>query len=205
MSRASAQHHEPAEGQLPPSVRVLPGFLAAPEAARLLRRCEAELSFAAHPVRVFGRTTTTPRQTAFLAPAGVRYRYSGHVHEGAGLPAWLEALRADVSEQASSRFVSVLVTRYRSGRDRVGWHADDERELGPDPVIAVLSLGSARDLCFRPATAAARDRWRVPLASGDLLIMESGAQRDLRHALPPRSGAGVRVSLSFRPAAGEPA
>jgi alkylated DNA repair dioxygenase AlkB len=169
-------------------------------AAALQHRCETAVRFAAHPVRLFGRTMQTPRETAFLAPVGVRYRYSGHEHEGEGVPDWLRAMVAAVADRSRADFVSVLATRYRSGRDHVGWHADDERELGVDPVIAVLSLGAERDLCFRPASPVATERWRVPLAAGDLLVMGPGVQRRFRHALPARSGVGPRISLSFRPA-----
>jgi alkylated DNA repair dioxygenase AlkB len=182
-------------------VRHLPGWLAAPEAARLLERCETELAFAAHPVRLFGREHLTPRETVFLAPAGVRYRYSGHEHRGTGMPAWLDALRRRLGAETGVELASVLATRYRCGADRVGWHADDERELGPEPVLVVLSLGSSRDLDFRARRPAPgrRRRWRVALSAGDLLVMEAGTQSRLEHAVPPRAGRGVRVSLSFRP------
>ena len=188
--------------ELPPGVAHRPGWLAPAAAAALQARCEAEFEFAAHRVRLFGREHWTPRETAFVAPIGVRYRYSGHEHRGSGLPPWLEALRARLAEELGVPFTSILATRYRSGADRVGWHADDERALGADPVVAVLSLGARRDLCFRPRGA--RQRWRVPLANGDLLIMGAGVQRRLEHALPARAGAGPRLSLSFRPHADGP-
>ncbi len=198
--RATQGSPEPSAA-LPEGVRHLPGWLPAPDAGTLLERCERELAFTAHPVRLFGRTHLTPRETAFVAPEGVRYRYSGHAHHGTGMPAWLDALRRRLCAQTGVELVSVLATRYRSGADRVGWHADDERELGPDPLVAVLSLGARRDLDFRPRSRgrASRERWRVPLAHGDLLVMAAGVQRRLEHALPARAGPGVRVSLSFRP------
>lgn len=186
-------------GALPEGVRHLPGWLPAAEAQNLLERCESELPFAAHAVRLFGREHLTPRETAFLAPTGVRYRYSGHEHRGAGMPAWLDAMRQRLGSVVGAELVSILATRYRSGADRVGWHADDERELGEEPVVAVLSLGADRDLLFRRRTPRGSERWRVALGSGDLLVMGAGVQRRLEHALPARARAGRRVSLSFRP------
>lgn len=183
----------------PAGVRHLPGWLSRPEADDLLARCEGELAFAAHPVHLFGREHMTPRETAFLAPPGIRYRYSGHEHVGTGMPAWLEVLRSRLGDECDAPFVSVLATRYRDGSDRVGWHADDEPELGPAPVIPVLSLGAPRDLVFRPRGARRPERWSFALAHGDLLVMGPGVQRRLEHALPARSRADLRVSLSFRP------
>ncbi len=197
-ARAAQGSREPSEA-LPDGVVHRPGWLAPSEAGVLLARCERELAFAAHPVRLFGRTHLTPRETAFLAPTGVRYRYSGHTHRGAGMPAWLDAVRRRLCEETGAELVSVLATRYRSGADRVGWHADDERELGPDPVVAVLSLGASRDLDFRPRAGPRGRRWRAALADGDLLVMGAGVQQRLEHALPARAVPGVRVSLSFRP------
>ena len=185
-------------GEVPPGVELVPGYLA-PQAARALcaRLC-GSAAFAVHPVRIFGRTVPSPRETAWFAPPGMDYVYSGHRHVGAGLPNWLDVLRRSLADRCDASFATILATRYRDGADSVSWHADSEPELGAAPAIAVLSLGATRDLCFRER-GGGRGRWMVPLANGDLLLMRAGVQARLQHAVPKRARAGERVSLSFRP------
>jgi alkylated DNA repair dioxygenase AlkB len=95
-------------------------------------------------------------------------------------------------------FNSVLINRYRTGGDYMGWHSDDEPELGPAPVIASLSLGAERRFLLRlKADHAKKLEWR--LAPGDLLVMRGECQRLAQHALPKMAGvAGERINLTFR-------
>lgn len=96
-----------------------------------------------------------------------------------------------------ARFNSVLLNRYASGEERMGWHSDDEPELGDDPLIAAVSLGAERPLRFRWKRREA-PAFNVWLPHGSLLVMGPGVQRRLQHALLPRRLPGVRISLTFR-------
>lgn len=91
----------------------------------------------------------------------------------------------------------MLANLYRDGRDGVGWHADNERELGPDPVVASISLGAPRRFRFR-----SKDRTRqldMMLEHGSLLLMAEGTQTAWEHCLPRSTRAvGTRVNLTFR-------
>ena len=184
--------------ELPRGVEHRSGYLGRAAAMMLRTRIERCSRFEVHGIRMFGRFVPVPRQTAWFAPRGMDYAYSGHCHVGAGMPAWLDLLRSEVADACGVAFATILATRYRDGSDAVGWHADKEAELGPAPTIAILSLGATRDLCFRERGQGGA-RWRVPLADGDLLIMRAGVQDRLQHAVPKRARVGVRVSLSFRP------
>ncbi len=182
---------------LPPGVRVLRGWR--PAAGRWFAWCLRHLPWRQEQARVFGRVHPLPRLTAFLAPAGVSYRYSGVTHEGGGLGRPLRVLTAEVGRAVAgdpATFDTVLASLYRDGEDRVGWHADDEVALGPEPALAILSLGAARTLRFRPRGGGGSRA--VELRSGDLLYMAPGVQTAWQHALPPRRDAGTRVSLGFR-------
>jgi alkylated DNA repair dioxygenase AlkB len=99
------------------------------------------------------------------------------------------------------RFNHVLVNRYRDGNDSMGYHADAEPELGPDPVVATLSLGQTRRFQLRAERRGPGERaLTLPLTSGSLLIMGGTCQRHYRHAIAKEPGTelGERVSLTFR-------
>ena len=93
---------------------------------------------------------------------------------------------------------SVLANLYRDGRDAMGWHSDDEPELGPRPVIASLSLGGTRRFVFRHRREPER-KYELPLGHGSLLLMRGDTQADWKHALP-RTARPVapRINLTFR-------
>lgn len=126
-----------------------------------------------------------------------RYRYSGQVF----VPhPWLPAMRSlcdALNAQLAVGFNSVLVNYYRNGTDVMGFHADNEPELGPDPTIACISLGAARDLRFRHGAGLAPS-FNQLLDNGSLLVMGPGTQRHWLHGLPKRANAGPRISLTFR-------
>ncbi|GHE19617.1 hypothetical protein GCM10017767_01380 [Halomonas urumqiensis] len=132
----------------------------------------------------------------------VGYRYSGQDFTPDPWHPAVLALRQAVVERLANagiraRFNSVLLNRYADGQDRMGWHSDDETELGPEPLIAAVSLGCERPLRFRW-----RDKRQAPfnvwLPHDSLLVMGRGVQRQLQHALLPRKVPGVRISLTFR-------
>ena len=170
-----------------------PGFLSAAEASTLLAVARQSLAWEARSVRIFGKTIPQPR---LVALAGRAYGYSGLALPGAAIPAWLAPVVDRVSACSGERFTSVLFNRYRDGRDSIGWHADDEPELGPDPLVVSLSLGSPRRFLTRPRGGAAT---AITLGQGDLLIMPRGFQRTHQHAVPKTSAdTAERVSLTFR-------
>jgi alkylated DNA repair dioxygenase AlkB len=155
-------------------------------------------------VTVFGRQHPVPRLTCWLGDPGCAYRYSGLVETPHPWTPPLRDLRGLLEDHLGVSFNSLLLNRYRDGRDRMGWHADDERELAEDHPIASLSLGARRTLRFRPRP----DRLDGPtkpaplaveLADGDLLVMEAPTQRYWHHALPARLGVREeRLNLTFR-------
>jgi alkylated DNA repair dioxygenase AlkB len=153
-------------------------------------------------VKVFGRVHPVPRLTCWIGDLGCVYRYSGLLQTPQPWTPPLLDLRERLESGLGVRFNSLLLNRYRSGADRMGWHADDEPELVADHPIASLSLGASRSLRFRPrpqrAGAGSPPR-SVPLNDGDLLVMEAPTQRHWQHALPERRRLGAeRINLTFR-------
>ena len=102
-------------------------------------------------------------------------------------------------EQVAGRFNSVLLNYYRNQRDSMGMHSDDEPELGPQPVIASLSLGAERTLVMKHRRDRAQPVQRLTLASGSLLLMQGDTQRNWKHGINKLQRAcGPRVNLTFR-------
>ena len=108
-------------------------------------------------------------------------------------------LSARVSERAGVPFNHVLLNRYRTGEDSIGLHADDERELGEDPVVATVSLGASRRLVLVPRRKSDGPRRAVDLGHGALFIMGGTCQRHFRHGIPREAAVRAeRISLTFR-------
>lgn len=184
----------PAGGEL----ELIEGFIAREACGPLFEALRAEIPFAQRPIRMMGRTIMQPRLSAWIGDPGTAYTYSGVLNEPAAWPPALHALRARVSERSAEAFNSVLCNLYRDGRDSMGWHADAERELGPEPVIASISLGASRRFQLRHRRDS-NDRMELELHDGSLLIMRGALQQHYRHAVPKQAAATEpRLNLTFR-------
>ncbi len=149
-------------------------------------------------ISMFGQTHNVPRLNAWYGDPDYSYAWSGiQMHPNSWTPS-LQQIKERVNELASVQFNSVLINLYRDGNDKVDWHADDEKVLGVDPVIASVSLGAARKFRMRR-----KDRSRPPieilLRSGDVLVMRGSTQQLWEHAVPrTKRIAQPRVNLTFR-------
>jgi alkylated DNA repair dioxygenase AlkB len=174
-------------------------WLAQPESVRetLLQ----EVPWRQERITLWGQTHPLPRLTCWMADPGCSYTYSGLRNAPT---AWTEAvshLREQVEAQAGCRFNSLLLNFYRDGRDRMGWHADDEPELDPEAPIASLSLGATRVFQLRPRRPidGQRPTFGLALGDGDLLLMEPPTQAHWQHQLPQRLRLQeARLNLTFR-------
>jgi alkylated DNA repair dioxygenase AlkB len=175
-----------------------PAFLSPAEAAAAFAALRTAIPWEVHRLRLFGRTVDAPRLSAWIGDPGTDYRYSGTTFVPHPWPGPLRPLRDRVSAAAGRRFNSVLANLYRDGRDYMGWHSDDERSLGPRPVIASLSLGATRRFRVRHRDDPSRDL-AIDLPPGSLLLMRGDTQRATRHALPRTARpVGERINLTFR-------
>jgi alkylated DNA repair dioxygenase AlkB len=175
-----------------------PHWLPSVEADTLYQRLLADVPWEVHRIRLFGRLVDSPRLSCWIGDAGARYRYSGTLFEPHPWPQPLQALRVRLSRALCVDFNSVLANRYRDGRDAMGWHRDDEPELGPQPVIASISLGATRRFRLK-ADDAAVPPLSLELPHGSLLVMRGQTQSRFRHALPRTARpVGERINLTFR-------
>lgn len=179
-------------------VEWIPDWLAPAAAAALLAHLQATVAWEVHRIRLFGREVDSPRLSCWIGDPQARYRYSGALFEPQPWPAALEPLRQRLRDTVGVDFNSVLANLYRDGRDAMGWHSDDEPELGVAPVIASLSLGATRRFALKHRRDPER-RLALELPHGSLLVMSGATQRHYRHALPRTARpVGARINLTFR-------
>lgn len=194
------------------------GWLPAAQAAQLLAALQGEVPWKQEAITLYGRRHPLPRLTCWMADSGCGYRYSGLANAIESWSPAAAALREALQQLSGWRFNSLLLNRYRDGRDAMGWHADDEPELDPDAPIASLSLGAPRDFRLRPRPSPRRPPgsppppgygladgspacapFTLPLGSGDLLLMEPPTQLWWQHAVPRRLRLlDERLNLTFR-------
>lgn len=178
-------------------LRFAPAWLSHAEADALFSSLRDTIAWETHRIRIFGRTVDSPRLSCWIGDPGAVYTYSRTRFEPHPWPEVLVPMRMRLREVLGASFNSVLANRYRDGRDRMGWHSDDEPELGPQPIIASLSLGATR----RFALKSRRDDERLgfDLPHGSLLVMDGDTQTRYRHALPgTKRPVGERINLTFR-------
>ena len=185
-------------------VALMEAWLTAAEADALQADLLATVGWETHSIMLFGRRLATPRRSCWIGDPGTGYTYSRTRFEPNPWPASLTALRARLEQTCGARFNSVLANLYRDGNDSMGWHSDDEPELGLQPVIASLSVGQTRAFRLRRklprgTRAAPGDTAQVPLSHGSLLRMAGDTQRLYRHEVPKaRRVTAARINLTFR-------
>lgn len=173
-------------------------WLSGAEADTLQAQLRDDVPWTVHRIRMFGRWVDSPRLSCWMGDPDVRYRYSGALFEPEPWHPSIQALLPRLESECRAPFNSVLINRYRHGGDYMGWHSDDEPELGAEPVIASLSLGAPRRFAMRlKRDHAVKAEWR--LAHGDLLVMRGDCQRVAQHALPKMAVVqNERINLTFR-------
>jgi len=178
--------------------RLWPAAFGTAEAQRVFDDLRQTVAWHQEEILIFGARRLVPRLVAWHGDPGARYTYSGTVHEPLPWTPALERIRHRVHQLSGAHFNAVLLNLYRDGRDGMGWHSDDEPELGPDPVIASVSLGATRRFCLRHRRR--RDlKLDLSLGHGSLLVMAGATQRHWVHAVPKTSRpVGGRINLTFR-------
>lgn len=177
----------------------IPDFLPCRSADDLVECLWAGLQWEQRDITLFGRRVPQPRLTSWYGDPDAHYTYSGlNLHPLPWHPALLE-LRRLLQERLRHDFNSVLANAYRDGHDSMGWHADDEKELGPKPLIASLSLGESRRFLLREKLEKNSRSVGLQLEHGSLLVMQSDSQSRYMHALPKtRKPARLRINLTYR-------
>ena len=153
-------------------------------------------------VTLFGKTHVTTRQIVWMGDSDASYQYSGHTRQAI---AWTDSVfhvKHHIEEQLlkigiHANFNSCLLNYYPSGDDGMGYHADDEKELGHQPIIASLSLGATRKFVFKHKKT--QDKVELYLESGQLIVMHGDTQEYWKHTIAKtKTVSEGRISLTFR-------
>ena len=176
----------------------LPHWVDGLTADRWLQALIAETPWTQPQVRLYGRSFAVPRLVAWYGDAQADYRYSGLVHEPLPWTPLLAELRQRVEQQVGESLNGVLLNLYRDGQDAMGWHSDDEPELGPEPLVVSLNLGATRRFDLR-RTGSSRIAHSLDLEHGSLLVMSGPTQHHWQHQIArTRKVLTPRLNLTFR-------
>ncbi|GHA39762.1 alkylated DNA repair protein [Salinimicrobium marinum] len=149
-------------------------------------------------IKLFGKVHPQPRLTALFGNNQKPYTYSNiTMHPHPFSPELLE-IKKRIEEETKEEFTTCLANLYRSGQDSMGWHADDEKELGRNPAIASVSFGAPRMFHLKHKTDPTQ-RYKIRLPSGSLLLMKGPTQHFWLHQIPKTSRPlEPRINLTFR-------
>lgn len=183
---------------IPEGFLYVPQFFSSIESDKMFKVLKEELDWKHQSIMLFGKEVMQPRLTAWYADEGVRYTYSGRLHEPMPWHPLLDRLRHHFASHFHIRLNSVLANDYRHGSDSMGWHSDDEPELGKQPNIVSLSLGQSRRFLIRRRQDF-KQKWELSAEHGSVLYMSGNSQHDFQHAIPKEpKAAGERINLTFR-------
>lgn len=181
------------------SLIYFPRAFAAEEADALLDYCLRGLPWRQDSLTIAGKRVAIPRLQNWFGDPDAHYSYSGLALSPLPWPAQMLQIRDRAEVIARQSFNAVLANYYRNGRDSVGWHSDDEKELGLQPVIASVSLGATRVFEMKHRHDKSIKTLRLPLTHGSVLVMKGGTQQFWRHQLPKAEEiTQPRVNLTFR-------
>jgi alkylated DNA repair dioxygenase AlkB len=180
-------------------VLYLPHLELGQPAAVLTQKLIAEVPWRAGHVVLWGKTMIQPRLIAWYGDDGRSYAYSGIELHPMPWTTILLDIKTRIEAAVASPFNSVLLNYYRDNQDSMGFHSDDEPELGERPVIASLSLGEERTFVLKHKTSKALRPVHLRLPSGSVLLMKGDTQRFWKHGIPKEARpCGPRVNLTFR-------
>lgn len=184
-------------GQLNTDLIYRPDFIGPDEAQMYLDILTDTIFWENHSIKFFNRLVEVPRLTAWYGDK--EYKYSGVWNVPYPWTKELWELK-ELSEKAcDTPFNSVLLNLYRDGDDHMGWHADDEKSLGVNPVIASISLGEVRKFGVKHRYDKTIKPIAFDLASGSLVIMKGEMQKHWHHRIhPTKKSKGARINLTFR-------
>ena len=177
--------------------RYFPKYLDNSSADKLLETLLERNQWEREILKIYGKSISAPRLTSWFSDPMVSYRYSGKKRFGKPLTPELFQLRQILNAHLNVHFNFVLANFYRDGKDYVGWHADDEPDLGSRPLIASISLGESRR--FRVRHNSRKVTESIDLVHGSLLIMRGQSQSHFKHCLAKTKRlVNSRINLTFR-------
>lgn len=179
-------------------VYFFPKFFEEKECRYFFERLQEEIQWKQESIRLFGREMLQPRLTAWYGDAGRSYSYSGITLQPRDWTTALLQIKSRIEAVAQVRFNSALLNLYRHGKDSMGWHRDNERSLGQNPVIGSVSFGETRT--FRLRYYKPKDMIKtIQLNNGSFLLMKGATQHFWEHQVPKTTRkVNERINITFR-------
>jgi len=175
-----------------------PNFFDAEKSKTLFKKLLNEIPWQQDDITVFGKTHPQPRLTALFGNEGKPYSYSNIVMQPNVWNPLLMLIKNEIEDVCQDTFTTVLLNLYRDGKDSNGWHADNEKELGRNPVIASVSFGAERSFHLKHNTIADA-KLKITLENGSLLLMSGETQHFWKHQIPKTAKPiEPRINLTFR-------
>lgn len=188
---------------LPPGFIYVPNFMDKQTANNVFEHLISNLVWQQPTLEIYGKKHLVPRLQCWMGEVGTHYQYSGKSFAASGWEQSVFGIKTLVEAQTNKCFNSTLINLYRDGHDKMGWHADDEKELGSAPSVVTVSLGVERTFQFKHNKVGGTVN--LELAHGSLLLMKPGVQASYKHAIPSRKKVNQsRISLTFRNIVQEP-
>jgi alkylated DNA repair dioxygenase AlkB len=178
-------------------IRIEDNFFNQIDSDELLTKLISKLPWESMVIKMFGRETKIPRLQCWIGDEGCNYKYSGKKLNRQNWTKDLTMIREKIYKEFKIDFNSVLVNYYRDGKDSMGWHSDDEKELGHNPTIASISFGSERDLVFKNKIS--KETLSIAQVHGCLILIDGKTQKNWQHSIKKtRKVIGPRINLTFR-------
>jgi len=175
-----------------------PNFLSTAIANSYFEKFLKELHWEHFDIKIFGKLIPQPRLTALYAVNGQAYSYSNLTLTPHSYTSELISINQELEKLTHVKFTHCLANLYRNGNDSMGWHSDNEKELGPNPLIASLSLGAERKFQLKHKELK-EQKLDIILKHGSLLLMKGETQHFWKHQLPKTKKVdSPRINLTFR-------
>lgn len=179
-------------------VTYYPNFFNLEDANHYFKILLNTLEWQQDDITIFGKTHKQPRLTALYASNNNTYSYSNITMKPLKFTPTLELIKTKIKIKTKQQFTTCLCNLYRNGQDSNGWHADNEKELGQNPIIASVSFGAERLFKLKHRTDKTL-KHDIVLQHGSLLIMQGKTQHQWLHQIPKtRKITSERINLTFR-------
>ena len=180
-------------------IRFYENFFDQSECELLFKNLVEKVNWRNDKIKIFNKEVSIPRLSSWYGNAGLSYSYSGLKLEPNEWNEELLIIKEKIENHLGIQFNSVLINLYRDGKDSMGWHKDDEKELGINPIIASVSLGQERPFQLKHIHNKVHGTKTIQLSDGSLLLMQGATQHFWKHQIPKTSRQiKPRINLTFR-------
>ena len=174
-------------------------FFSPKESKRLYNNLYDTIAWQQDQIKIFGKLIDLPRLTAWVGEEGALYTYSGIAMQPQPWSKALLFIKKRIEKEAGVVFTNCLLNLYRTGKDSVGWHQDNEPELGKNPTIGSVSFGATRAFQLKHRYRKDLKKITIPLTDGSFLLMQETTQHFWKHQIPKTTKiVKPRINLTFR-------